>query len=114
MKYLTHVRKTYNYTAKWYDFTGDSVDGRTYMSVPGGTVKFNGGEGPGGNLKIYADQPFKDFIRFDDLKGSDGELLFPDYRSGGANGATFEVRNPQPVLNTWGFVEGYRMLLVRL
>lgn len=117
MKYLTHIPKSMLYTADWYDYSLDG-ENRVYMAQPNGTIKFNGGEGVdtggGGNLKVYTDVPMRDFVRFHNLRSVDGEILYPDYRSQSEQGAEFEVRNSQPILNVWGVAEGYRMILVRL
>lgn len=115
MKYLTHISKAYNYTASWYDYT-QGTDGisRVYLGQPSGTITFTGGEGAGGNLKVYTDTFLKDFVRLDQLKDVSGELIYPDGRVGDPNGSLFEVRNSQPILNIWGVAEGYRMLLVRI
>ena len=117
MRYLTHVSKNYNYTADIYDFVNDATgETRVYGEPSGGTLSFSGGEGAGGNLKIYTDTFLRDFMRISNIKDLNGDLIYPDGKTidPSALGATYEVRNSQPVLSVWGYSEGFRMVLVRV
>lgn len=116
MKYLTHIPKTYLYTADWYNFDNDSTgETRIYGGVAV-SITFSGGEGAGGNLKVYTNTFLRDFVRISNIKDINGELIYPDGRviDPSPLGATFEVRQSQPLLNVWGFSEGYRMMLVKV
>lgn len=116
MKYLTHIPKGYNYTANAYDFVVDSTGETRVYGESFKTITFSGGEGAGGNLKVYTETFLRDFTRLSNIKDINGDLIYPDGRvlNPSPNGATFEVRNSQPILNIWGFSEGFRMLLVKV
>jgi len=114
MKYLTTMKHKYVYRANWTDFTsgGANASERVYNPSVTGTINFAGGIGPGDNLVVYSPTPLRLFVRVDSIVDKNGVLLLPWETQ--AQGATYEVRSCQPMLNVHGVTEGYRMNWTRI
>lgn len=108
MKYMTTRKHDYRYTGTVSEAVTSVENPDTYTNPQPFT--FAGGRSAGGNMIIYTDYPIKQYSRVDDMRDASGELLMPQVRNE-QGGQIYVASQVQPVLNVYGFREGYRVTL---
>lgn len=108
MKYMTTRKHTYRYSGIVSEAVRNPNGPDTYKNPQ--TFNFAGGKSTGGNMLIYTDYPIKQYSRVDTMKDVEG-LLLMEQEVNSETGQIYVATQVQPVLNIYGFREGFRVTL---